>query len=99
MGTDFKTCGVLYEPLPEYNVPKSSAVNRQPDVVNHPSHYPSNASGLECIDVVENMTFNLGNAIKYIWRAGRKGDAVTDLAKAIWYCQREIERIKKEASK
>ena len=40
------------------------------------------------------MTFNLGNAIKYIWRAGEKGDAVQDLEKSVWYVQREIARLK-----
>lgn len=61
--------------------------------VNHPSHY-NQISGIECIDVVENFTFNVGNAIKYLWRAGLKHSAVEDLEKAAWYCQREIERIK-----
>ena len=63
--------------------------------VNHPKRYNLNPSGIECIDVVEHMNFNRGNAIKYIWRAGLKGDAVEDLQKATWYINREIERIKK----
>lgn len=42
------------------------------DSVNHPSHYNSHPSGVECITVVEHMTFNVGNAIKYLWRAGLK---------------------------
>lgn len=70
------------------------------DAVNHPSHY--NALGakchgcgaeIECIDVVEVMPFSLGNAVKYIWRAGHKNDTVEDLLKARWYVDREIERI------
>lgn len=65
------------------------------DSVNHPGHYNNNRSGVECIDVVEHMGFNLGNAMKYIWRAGSKGDTVEDLKKSIWYLQREIERIEK----
>ena len=60
--------------------------------VDHPSHYNNSPSGIECIDVVEHMNFNRGNAVKYIWRAGDKGDPVTDLAKARWYLDREIER-------
>jgi len=65
--------------------------------VNHPDHY-SQVPGIECIDVVEHFDFNRGNAIKYIWRAGLKSkDAITDLRKAIWYLEREIERIKKDA--
>jgi hypothetical protein len=60
--------------------------------VNHPPHYNAHPSGVECIDVVEHMGFNLGNAIKYLWRADHKGDAIEDLRKAAWYVQREIER-------
>ena len=58
--------------------------------VDHPSHYNLHPKGIECIDVVESMSFNIGNAIKYLWRQGLKGDSVTDLKKAIWYIQREI---------
>ena len=47
------------------------------DPVNHPKHYTSHPSGVECITVVEHMTFNVGNAVKYCWRAGLKGDADT----------------------
>ncbi len=65
------------------------------DAVNHPPHYNSHPSGVECITVTEHMNFNLGNAVKYIWRAGLKSDApVTDLEKAVWYLQREIARIR-----
>lgn len=62
--------------------------------VNHPPHY-QHPSGVECIDVVEHFNFNLGNAIKYLWRAGLKPDVdtLTDLRKAAWYVNREIERL------
>ena len=60
--------------------------------VCHPKHYNEHPSGVECIDIVEHMSFNLGNAIKYIWRAPYKGRMVEDLEKAIWYLNREIER-------
>lgn len=62
------------------------------DVVNHPPHYTSHPSGIECIEVVEHMGFNLGNAIKYVWRADEKGNALEDLRKAAWYIQRELLR-------
>ena len=62
------------------------------DNINSPEHYTRHASGVECIEVAEHFNFSLGNAIKYIWRAGLKGDAVEDLRKAAWYIQREIER-------
>lgn len=65
------------------------------DPINHPSHYTSHPSGIECIQVTEHMNFNLGNALKYIWRAGLKtDDPIGDLAKASWYIEREMKRIK-----
>ena len=69
------------------------------DVVSHPAHYTRNASGIECIQVTEHFNFCRGNAIKYIWRAGEKDPSkeVEDLRKAIWYLQREIERIERNA--
>lgn len=67
------------------------------DAVNHPKHYNAHPSGVECIDVVEHMPFNVGNAVKYLWRAGLKGDALEDLKKARWYVEREISKREKEA--
>ena len=73
------------------------------DNVNHPKHYTSHPSGVECITVVEHMTFNVGNAIKYLWRAGLKNSGIIDshledLKKAHWYIAREIERVSNEQS-
>ena len=62
------------------------------EAVNHPKHYNAHPSGVECIDVVEHMSFNLGNVIKYLWRADEKGASIEDLKKAAWYLQREIEK-------
>lgn len=62
--------------------------------VNHPRHYNAHPSGVECITVVEHMSFNVGNAIKYLWRADHK-NGMEDLKKAAWYVQREIERLSK----
>lgn len=59
-----------------------------------PDHYRSHPSGIEAIQVTEHLNFCLGNAVKYIWRAGLKGDAIEDLEKARWYLSREIERRK-----
>ena len=64
------------------------------DPIN-PPHYCAHPSGVECIDITEHFNFNLGNAIKYIWRAGAKGDPITDLRKAAWYIDREIARLSK----
>jgi hypothetical protein len=66
------------------------------DPVNHPRHYTSLPSGVECIDVAEHYNFCVGNAIKYLWRAGQKGDYVEDLKKARWYVDREIARVQNQ---
>lgn len=71
------------------------------DQVNHPKHYTSDPSGIECIDVTRHRNFNIGNAIKYLWRAGLKEDKdrklidkqVEDLNKAVWYLVDEIHRL------
>lgn len=73
------------------------ALERERNVaVNTPPHYRSHPSGVECIQITEHMNFCLGNAIKYIWRAGLKADdPIQDLEKAIWYIKREISRLDK----
>jgi hypothetical protein len=65
--------------------------------VNHPSHY-QHPTGVEAIDIIEYYNFNIGNAIKYLWRAGLKPTEPIkdDLKKAKWYIERELERIKRE---
>lgn len=65
------------------------------DNVNHPKHY-NTIDGIECLDVAETFNFNLGNAIKYIWRSSFKGKQLEDLKKAAFYVNREIERLKHE---
>jgi len=62
------------------------------DPVNHPKHYTEHPSGIECIQITEHMGFNLGNAMKYVWRADLKANAIEDLQKAVWYINREIEK-------
>ena len=72
--------------------------SRQSDPVNYPSHYTTGK--IEVIDFIEDQKFNyhLGNAVKYICRAGKKDPAklVEDLEKAGWYLNREITRLKAE---
>jgi len=65
-----------------------------PEGVDHPAHYSQHPSGVECIDIIEHMGFNLGSAVKYLWREGLKDSEPTikDLNKAVWYIQREIKR-------
>lgn len=60
------------------------------DPVNHPAHY-RHPSGIECIQITEHMNFNVGNAIKYLWRCDQKGKHLEDLKKARWYIDREIQ--------
>ena len=68
------------------------------DPVNHPSHYTSDPSGIECIQITRHRNFNIGNAIKYLWRNGLKdSDAQTqDLEKAIFYIKDEIARLTRD---
>ena len=61
--------------------------------VDYPPHYRAHPSGVECIEITEHMSFCLGNAVKYLWRADLKEDAVQDLNKAVWYINREIKTI------
>lgn len=63
------------------------------DSVNHPEHYGGSGNGYEAIKVIEawGSDFHIGNVIKYISRAGKKGDEVEDLRKAMWYLQRKID--------
>lgn len=71
------------------------------DSVNHPAHYTKHPSGYECIDITRHYCFSIGNAIKYLWRAGLKKDAelgdkqkeIEDLKKAIWYINDRIKQL------
>ena len=65
--------------------------NNKPELVNHPEHYQGNK--FEVIDIIEDyeLNFTLGSAVKYILRAGKKDDKDTDLKKAIWMLERELE--------
>lgn len=74
------------------------------DPVNHPSHYTRHPSGVECIQITRHMNFNIGNAVKYLWRAGEKAGLkedirakeIEDLEKAVFYIRDEIQRLKGE---
>jgi len=77
--------------------PETSQDGRSYTKIN-PQHYRSHPSGIECIDVIEHLSFNSGTAIKYLWRAGLKPgeETLDDLKKALWYVNREILRVSKE---
>ena len=68
------------------------------DPVNHPKHYTSHPSGIECIEITRHMNFNCGNAVKYLWRSGLKDSnpQVQEIEKAIWYLKDEVKRLKNE---
>lgn len=79
----------------------SSYLNSLPDEkpkaeqsIDHPPHYGGEDNTYEAIKVIEawELGFNLGNVIKYISRAGKKGSKLEDLKKAQWYLNREIEK-------
>jgi len=92
MADDLEHVGETSDPAPTH------------DRVNHPSHYVSDPSGVECITITRHRGFNIGNAIKYLWRAGLKTSSadpltkqIEDLEKARWYIADEIERLKVNA--
>jgi len=85
---------------PHYEKPLHKHIEqmkKKPDAVNHPEHYGGSDSTYEAIKVIEawELGFNLGNVIKYISRAGKKGSRIDDLKKAQWYLTREIEKVNK----
>lgn len=71
------------------------------DPVNHPPHYGGKDDPYEAIKVIEawSLNFHVGNVVKYLARAGKKGAFVEDLKKARWYLDREIARREAEATR
>lgn len=63
------------------------------DAIN-PAHYRRHPSGIECIEITRHMNFNVGNAVKYLWRYMDKDDPIENLQKAQWYIDDEIRRLK-----
>ena len=92
-----QTIQTFLQPIFDFDVPKTKN-----DPVNHPTHYNSHPSGVECIEITRHYCFAIGNAIKYLWRAGLKQDAdkterekeIEDLKKAVWYINDRIEQLK-----
>lgn len=74
------------------------------DNVNNPAHYTSHPSGVECIEITRHYCFAVGNAIKYLWRAGLKGELgmsdrqkeIEDLKKARWYIDDRIKQLEND---
>lgn len=93
------TCGGLkttytHDSLVYLSCPKCNPSNEEK--INHPNHYGGKDNPYEAIKVIEawGLGFNLGNTIKYISRAGKKGSKKEDLQKAKWYLEREISNAK-----
>lgn len=89
--------------IKRYFSPTITEPSDETDNVNHPKHYNSHPSGIECIEVTRHYCFSIGNAIKYLWRAGLKEDSslssrekeIEDLKKAIWYINDRIKFLNK----
>lgn len=107
MDTKCKTCGQTFGKHSGSTCPEGKGAFvpvEEPaasDPVSHPSHYTSHPSGVECITIAKHENFCIGNALKYLWRAGRKdpNKTIEDLKKAAQYIQYEIDRITEEQSK
>ena len=90
----------------EYNEIQEDMANKANDMVNHPKWYTQHPSGVECIEITRHYCFSIGNAIKYLWRAGLKAEQgmqdrqkeIQDLEKAIWYINDRIKQLKEESS-
>lgn len=82
---------------------KEVFLDKRVDMVNHPPHYTSHPSGVEAIEITRHYDFAIGNAIKYLWRAGLKKDQsradtekeIEDLEKAIFYINDKIAQLRK----
>lgn len=89
------SCNLTFDSFSDWQAHRRDVHSREADSVDHPPHYTSHPSGVECIQITEHMNFNLGNATKYVWRASLKGNQLEDLKKARWYLDREIQRLEK----
>lgn len=95
MGLSRERVALEEKALEEFNARGDDKVHI-PDNVNHPPHYNNSLARcecgrrIECIDVTRHLNFNLGNAIKYLWRCDNKGANIEDLRKSVWYIQDEI---------
>jgi len=81
------------------NIKTIKMVSEDKEMVNHPNHYGGEDNVYEAIKVIDawglDNDFYLGNAVKYLSRAGKKDDTVQDLKKAIWYIEKKIEKLQK----
>ena len=87
-------------PYPEAR-PGITTAHKLSDDVDHPAHYNSHPSGIEAIDIVRHHSFNVGSAMKYLWRCGLKAGEprLKELKKAVWYLQDEVAKLEREEKK
>lgn len=86
------------------NRKKMEQEEQKKERVNHPDYYNQHPSGIECIEIIRHYCFDIGNAIKYLWRAGLKKESsmsdkqkeIEDLRKAIWYINDRIKQLESE---
>lgn len=95
---DHRVLGEGHQAVTETEGPLKAKPPESGSAVNHPKHYNCNPSGIEAIVVARHMNFNLGNVLKYIWRAGHKNDTLEDLRKAQFYLNDEIDRLQNETN-
>lgn len=91
------TVGTVLFSLPIFLAAKGASIMlKKTDNPIQPNHYRQHPSGAKCIDVIEHFCLNLGTAVKYLWRAGLKPNEPfeRDLEKALWYIERENERVR-----
>jgi hypothetical protein len=95
--TACKGACTVFQPSPVAPSVGTTGHEIDPRGVNHPKHYNIHPAGIECIDVIEHMTANITFTIKHVWRAGLKEGEATlkDIDKALWYLNRERERLVK----
>lgn len=95
METTMKEIIIKKDDIKDISVTTDKKNNLISNVIEHPSHY--NRGKIEVIDFIEDqgLSFHLGNVIKYIARAGSKGDKLEDLKKARWYLDRYINEVMK----
>lgn len=70
----------------------NTTVTKDDDLINHPYHYTWHPSGVECKDIIQEFSYNIGSAMGYLWRHEYK-NGVQDLKKAVQHIQFEIERL------
>jgi hypothetical protein len=92
---------INFEPIDSSNtvladfLPKVSESEIE-DLINKPNHYNSHPSGVQCFIITEQMSYHLGTVVAYVWRHRLKSTPISDLKKAAWHLNKEIEKLERE---